>query len=538
MQSPSGGDRPQASNDDVHPARCADRGDVHFRSKDFDRAIADYSEAIRLIETDRRFALLFLLLATTYHSRSIAYRQKGDLNGAQADLLQAKRIGYDDASMRFNEQRLGVEGYLGVTEVEEPMAPFKRIDINEALEVMRPYLRMGVMLERIWPPGDASTVSLSQIGGFPNWPADWPWPSITFEDGREASLDFLAQVNLGELPNVEQRELLPKDGMLYFFALAESHEPLDSLGRDAWRVLYYPGDASAFPRRPPPVNVGWNLDEMDHIRPPTAEFRDPDRNELIPRCPVRPIAAPTWEPSEREDADQLWRAVWDNWSGSAPPPTTFKYDEALLPSHVEDALLLLNFARNAWFEGAADFARVVENSYGRSGDLDVQALRTAYGAWHGRVMSFVAHLRSKGRATLLTEGDRSTVRALVAECSALREPLTGGKLVLYPKAVCMTSLATLLLDHPEAANDRADEIAAAHPAYTCRTGSETHRMLGYSCSVQEDIPEGSVLLLQLGSDVYGPRFMWWDMSNITFWISSEDLASLRFDRATAEIQGY
>jgi uncharacterized protein YwqG len=63
-------------------------------------------------------------------------------------------------------------------------------------------------------------------------------------------------------------------------------------------------------------------------------------------------------------------------------------------------------------------------------------------------------------------------------------------------------------------------------------------MLGYSCSVQEDVLEGSVLLLQLGGDVYGPRFMWWDMGNITFWISSEDLASLRFDRATAEIQGY
>jgi len=117
MQSPSGGDQPEASNEDVHPARCADRGDVHFRSKDFDHAIADYSEAIRIIETDRRFSLSYLLLATSYHSRSIAYRQKGNFDSAEADLLKAKRIGYDDASIHFNEQRLGVEGYLGVTEV-------------------------------------------------------------------------------------------------------------------------------------------------------------------------------------------------------------------------------------------------------------------------------------------------------------------------------------------------------------------------------------------------------------------------------------
>jgi Domain of unknown function (DUF1963) len=153
-------------------------------------------------------------------------------------------------------------------------------------------------------------------------------------------------------------------------------------------------------------------------------------------------------------------------------------------------------------------------------------------------MSVVARLRSKGRATALTEFERSAVCALVAECSALLKPLTGRLLGLDPKRACITSLATLLLDHPEVAVDRADEIAAAHPAYVAAAGSETHRMLGYGYKVQDDIPEGSVLLLQLGSDSYGPRFGWWDMGNITFWISKEDLASLQFDRAAAEIQGY
>lgn len=366
MQSASGGDGPEASNEEMHPAHCADRGDAHFQRKDFDRAIADYSEAIRLIQADRRFALSFTMLATAYHSRSIAYRQKGDLDRADADLREAKLIGYDNASIRFNERRLGVEGEFGTTEIEMPKVAVKRndININEALKAMRPYMRAGVMLERIWPPGSASPPSLSQIGGFPNWPADWKWPSMIFEDGKEASLDFLAQVNLGELPDVELRGLLPKRGMLYFDALSQSHEPLGILGRDAWRVLYYPGDASAFPRRPPPANVGWNLDEMNHTRSPAPEFRDPDRRELIPRCAVRPIAAPSWtypESSEHEDAELFWRAVWDNWSGTAAPATTFEYDQMLLPSHVEDALLQLHYARNAWFEGAIDFERFIEH---------------------------------------------------------------------------------------------------------------------------------------------------------------------------------
>src|SRR5436853_7140147 len=100
MRSTSGEDGPEASNEETHPAHCADRGDAHFQRKDFDRAIADYSEAIRLIQIDRRFALSFTMLATAYHNRSIAYRQKGDLDRADADLQEAKRIGYDNASMR------------------------------------------------------------------------------------------------------------------------------------------------------------------------------------------------------------------------------------------------------------------------------------------------------------------------------------------------------------------------------------------------------------------------------------------------------
>jgi hypothetical protein len=45
-------------------ARCIDRRDAHFQRKDFDRAIADYSEAIRIIQTDRRSALSFSMLPT------------------------------------------------------------------------------------------------------------------------------------------------------------------------------------------------------------------------------------------------------------------------------------------------------------------------------------------------------------------------------------------------------------------------------------------------------------------------------------------
>lgn len=63
---------------------------------------------------------------------------------------------------------------------------------------------------------DESSLPLGQskIGGVPDLPEDWDWP--TFDN---KPLAFLAQVNLSEIPDNIEREALPKTGILYFFSV-------------------------------------------------------------------------------------------------------------------------------------------------------------------------------------------------------------------------------------------------------------------------------------------------------------------------------
>ncbi len=408
--------------------------------------------------------------------------------------------------------------------------------------------RIGVFLERIWPPAGAPENWISQIGGHPNFPPDWEWPRIEFEEGEfegeAASLDFLAQINLADLPDVEDRDLLPKEGVLYFFALALTAEPLTEFGPDAWRVLYYPGDASQFPKRPPPPDAGWFLDDTDYCRAPAAELRDPDApfKDLFPRCPVRAVAAPSWKHPGRSSAEsqaRAWRGLADGWRGSPPPATDFTYDKDKMPCRVEDALQFLNFARNEWREGVLSFDAFFERDY-RFSNIDEavkERIRKEYDDWLARVKREALDLRAKGRAAALDDAERKRVLALIAE-NAARMGKLGAKIRFFPESIAPKAMAPLLLDHPEIACSHPDEVAATHPGRLTKAGNEHHRMLGHSYAVQPEDEDDSVLLLQLGSDTAGPRFMWWDMGNLSFTISRSDLAALGFDKAKANIEGY
>jgi hypothetical protein len=100
------------------------------------------------------------------------------------------------------------------------------------------------------------------------------------------------------------------------------------------------------------------------------------------------------------------------------------------------------------------------------------------------------------------------------------------------------ALATLLRDFPELAAQHPREVQAAHPSRVASKDYSLHSMLGYGHDVQDGLTEGDVLLLQLGSDEMGPRFLWWDCGNITFSIPCDALENCRFDLARASIEGH
>lgn len=78
-------------------------------------------------------------------------------------------------------------------------------------------------------------VGKSHWWGAPDLPEDVPYPTVTVSDGGETyeePLTFLCQIRCDELAPFDTGHLLPKEGMLWFFApldyfLGETDSPLD-----------------------------------------------------------------------------------------------------------------------------------------------------------------------------------------------------------------------------------------------------------------------------------------------------------------------
>jgi uncharacterized protein YwqG len=436
---------------------------------------------------------------------------------------------------------------------------------DTAIRAMEPFARNGISLERRWPPGEAPKGWLSQVGGQPNLPPDWEWPRGSFGhvddtlEGRGA-LDFLAQVHLPDLPDVPERALLPKEGMLYFFALSQAPYPLADYGSDSWRVLYHSGDPSTFPPRMPPADAGWI--PWGEANSPAAWLHDPEEpsGNLFPRCPVRFIRIKTWHRPRIAALSGPDLAAFEalaglsRWSvqdavneassllmhglrqGSPPPFAAEPASPTELPSHVEGALLLLHYARNHMFDKVGGSA-ALSHFKSKLPPAAFDEWKAALDHWFQRVASMARLLKSRGRTAPVDDGDRARIRSFYDEATTLGErcgPALGLPELDWQSLPLATyaSFATLALDHPEFAKAQRPEILKAHPAYT----ATSHRMLGHGAPVQTDLAEGALLLLQLESDNYGPRFQWWDMGNITFWISHDDLAARRFENAEAEIE--
>jgi tetratricopeptide (TPR) repeat protein len=68
--------------DHKYPLAFIGRGNAYYAKRDYDRAIADYTEAIRL---DPKYA-------KAYNDRGIAKRAKGDARGGDADIAKAKQL--------------------------------------------------------------------------------------------------------------------------------------------------------------------------------------------------------------------------------------------------------------------------------------------------------------------------------------------------------------------------------------------------------------------------------------------------------------
>ncbi|MCR5681632.1 MAG: DUF1963 domain-containing protein [Clostridiales bacterium] len=122
-------------------------------------------------------------------------------------------------------------------------------------DTLRPFVRNEI---RVIPGEEVDTlpVGVSKIGGLPDVPADFVWPTYE-EDGHSLPLCFLAQIDCRIASAADREGLLPQEGLLsFFYELDTMKWGFDPADRGSARVYWFP-DLTSLCRTPPPPEFGW-----------------------------------------------------------------------------------------------------------------------------------------------------------------------------------------------------------------------------------------------------------------------------------------
>jgi uncharacterized protein YwqG len=94
-------------------------------------------------------------------------------------------------------------------------------------------------------------IGASKIGGLPDLPDSIGWP-----EWKGLPLGFIAQINLSDVAALDKDDLLPKQGILYFFYDAkQSTWGFDPEDRGSFACFYFDGDATLLGRATRPARL-------------------------------------------------------------------------------------------------------------------------------------------------------------------------------------------------------------------------------------------------------------------------------------------
>lgn len=181
--------------------------------------------------------------------------------GATADFVAAVRTSagpWQLATETLGPER--VEAFRASLRPRATKLPRGPASLSDRDDVVRLLRSRGVgqqLVERLpdlaeWGFRPAPAAGASRMGGLPDLPVGTAWPVF---DGRP--LNFIAQVDLGELPAVPGHEVMPGAGrLLFFFAVDDAlFEPAGAGPDDRARVVYVPPGVEAQEASPPPTVV-------------------------------------------------------------------------------------------------------------------------------------------------------------------------------------------------------------------------------------------------------------------------------------------
>jgi uncharacterized protein YwqG len=164
------------------------------------------------------------------------------------------------------------------------------------LQFARPSIRVITS-----PVNDEADIPIghSKIGGTPDLPQGIDWVKVDYGD-RKRSMPFIAQFNLTELKPYDEENLLPGDGMLYFFA-----DLFNGLRfKDRGRVVFFDGDLTTLERVPFPDDIPPNV-PMEW-----GERYDPCAVEFVPEINL-PFDDDVWAGIETYPEGKTWENFYD-----------------------------------------------------------------------------------------------------------------------------------------------------------------------------------------------------------------------------------
>lgn len=102
-------------------------------------------------------------------------------------------------------------------------------------------------------------IGQSKWWGMPDMPEDLVYPMIPYDDGDDDPMTFVCQIRCSELAAFDPDNLLPHEGMLYFFAAIDEYLPglescesdyhngMGEWSKEMFRVLYSPSSEDLKP---------------------------------------------------------------------------------------------------------------------------------------------------------------------------------------------------------------------------------------------------------------------------------------------------
>jgi uncharacterized protein YwqG len=156
---------------------------------------------------------------------------------------------------------------------EELVEKLQSYGLGKYYNDIEPHLRNTVRLYLNPVDEDEIEIGTSKVGGKPDLPNSFGWVTETNEEVEVEKkflfiskkskrlvtkpLSFIAQINLQEVAKLDNEDLLPKSGILYFFYSAEQEAwGFDIKDRNKFKVLYYNGDLSNLQRKDFPEGLG------------------------------------------------------------------------------------------------------------------------------------------------------------------------------------------------------------------------------------------------------------------------------------------